>query len=418
MLISFLNKNFKIIFLFAIICLIFYRSPYILFNGRFLAEEGSFWFRNAYLYGPIAGITQIFWGSGYLNLWANIASVFASLVPLDYAPLVTVYFAFLVQLYLFIFIIFSKSEFIITNLDKLFISLITLLSPCMVAEVWLNTLTSQVYLTILVILIYFQKYVPGNFFTKFSPVIILISGLSSILPNTLLPFFIYKYFKSKSKYDLNNSLLLLLTSIIQSFIFVYAKINNLELLGQAQRFIISFEKFVNFTYNVIVKSFFGRDLTHIIYSKFLTFFNLQVLSFLIILLFFIFSIKFIKKIKDDKIIVSLLLLFVINSTIAFLGSKMEVVGGRHALIPGVILIFIIYRFFQTLQGISRIISASIITMSLSTGAYEYKYNNIYPKLLMCYDCPDWKEEVYKFRQDNNYLLKIWNYHNKNMSLSY
>ena len=97
---------------------------------------------------------------------------------------------------------------------------------------------------------------------------------------------------------------------------------------------------------------------------------------------------------------------------------MEVVGGRHALIPGVILIFIIYRFFQTLQGISRIISASIITMSLSTGAYEYKYNNIYPKLLMCYDCPDWKEEVYKFRQDNNYLLKIWNYHNKNMSLSY
>ena len=82
MLISFLNKNFKIIFLLILLILIFYRSPYILTNGRFIAEEGSFWFRNAYLDGPLAGITQIFWGSGYLNLWANIASVFATFVPI------------------------------------------------------------------------------------------------------------------------------------------------------------------------------------------------------------------------------------------------------------------------------------------------------------------------------------------------
>ena len=104
--------------------------------------------------------------------------------------------------------------------------------------------------------------------------------------------------------------------------------------------------------------------------------------------------------------------------VAFLGSKMEQVGGRHALIPGVILIFIVFRFFQTSNGISKIVSVSLITISLLTGAYEFKYNNLYPKLLICYECPHWKEEVYKWKQDDTYFLKIWNYPKKTMSLSY
>ena len=113
----------------------------------------------------------------------------------------------------------------------------------MVAEVWLNTLTSQVYLTILTILIYFQKYTLNNFFSKFSPIVIFISGLSSILPNILLPFFGYKYFKSKSKYDLRNLFLLSITSATQSYIFIYSKLNSLDWGGQAQRFFLTYDKF-------------------------------------------------------------------------------------------------------------------------------------------------------------------------------
>jgi hypothetical protein len=42
MLLSYLNKNFKIILLFSILLIVFYRSPYIFLNGRFIAEEGQF----------------------------------------------------------------------------------------------------------------------------------------------------------------------------------------------------------------------------------------------------------------------------------------------------------------------------------------------------------------------------------------
>ena len=109
---DFFSKNYKILFLLFILFLIFYRSPYIFLNGRFIAEEGSFWFRNAFLFGPVKGITQIFVGSGYFNFWANISSVLATFLPLEYAPFATVYMAFLVQFYLFIFIIYSESTFL------------------------------------------------------------------------------------------------------------------------------------------------------------------------------------------------------------------------------------------------------------------------------------------------------------------
>ncbi len=414
--ISFLNKNFKTILLLIILILVFYRSPYIFLNGRFVAEEGSVWFRNSYLFGPVVGFTQVLWGSGYFNLWANISSVFATYVPINYSPLVTVYFAFAVQLYLFIFIIFSKSNLIITNIDKILVSLVVLLSPVMVAEVWLNTLTSQVYFTILTILIYFQKDVVNSIFNKLSPIIIFISGLSSILPCILSPFFIYRYFDNKNSFNLKNLFAIIITTSFQSIIYIYAKINSLEFLSDNTRYILSFDKITNFTYNVLIKSFFGRDLTQIIYYKFLSSFNLHALSLLIIILFIGFILFSIKKVKIDKILFFLLLFFLTYSFLAIYASKMEQVQGRYALIPGIILIFMVFRFSQISSGIAKTLSIILILISLFAGSYEYKHNNIYPHFLICDNCPDWKKEVSKWKKDNTYPLKIWMYPTKTMRL--
>lgn len=187
-----INKNyFKIFLLLLILFIIFYRSPYILINGRFVAEEGSFWFRNAYLHGPFYALTQIFWGSSYLNLWPNIASFFSILVPIEYAPYVTVYFSLLIKLYLFIFIVFSETEFVRSNFDKAIISFIVLLSPPMVPEIWLNTLTSQVYFFIISTLILFQNSPKKKFFFYTSPIIIFLGGMSSILCSALTPIFFF-----------------------------------------------------------------------------------------------------------------------------------------------------------------------------------------------------------------------------------
>jgi len=403
-------QNFNKVLLFIILIFIFYRSPYILLNGRFIAEEGSFFFRNSYLFGPLEGLKQIIWSdSGYYNFWANISSIFASFVPLNYAPLVTVYFAFAVQLYLFIFIIFSQSDFIKTNTDRFVISFIVLLSPCMVAEVWLNTLTSQVYFTILTILIYFQRNLPNSFFCKFSSITLLLSGFSSLLPCVLSPFYIYKYLKNKIRFNFYNFIAITIPTIFQIIIYSYSKIQNLEIVDQNIRYIVSFDKVTNYTYNVLIKSFFGRELTQVVFYKFFNFFSLYILSFFIISLFVMIFVFLSKKIKNDNILYFLLSFFLLNSFLAIYASKVELVQGRYALIPGILLTFIFYRIFQISNSFPKILFGSFIIMSLSTGLYEFKTKNIYPEFLMCMNCPNWKKEVSKWENDNTYHLKIWMY---------
>ena len=133
---------------------------------------------------------------------------------------------------------------------------------------------------------------------------------------------------------------------------------------------------------------------------------------------FLFFINYLFKNKKDKILLFLLLFFLANSLLAIYGAKLDYVMGRYALIPGVLLIFVIYRIFQISSGFMKFLSISLVLMSLLTGLYEYKFNNLYPEFLACIECPDWKSEVAKWRIDKTYDLKIWAYPERTMSLNY
>ena len=90
--------------------------------------------------------------------------------------------------------------------------------------------------------------------------------------------------------------------------------------------------------------------------------------------------------------------------------------GRYALIPGILLIFIVLKLREVDNFIIKWISSILITLSIITGLYEYKHKNKYPHFLTCINCPVWKEEVKKWRKDNSYELKIWDYPRKKMKL--
>jgi disulfide bond formation protein DsbB len=93
------------------------------------------------------------------------------------------------------------------------------------------------------------------------------------------------------------------------------------------------------------------------------------------------------------------------------------VQGRYAVIPSILLIFCIYRIFQISKNFLKYISLILILLSLLTGTYEYKINTKYPEFLICEkECPNWKNEVKKWKEDENYHLKIWQYPQKTMSL--
>ena len=408
-------KNFKIILFIIIILLAFFKSPFIFLNGRFVAEEGSHWFYNSYLNGPISGLFQILPENGYFNLWPNIASIFATFVPLEFSPYITVYFAFLVKIYLFSFIIFQNSIFLKTNFEKFIVALIVLVSPPMVAEVWLNTLTSQVYFTLIVLMIFFQTNT-NNFYSKSSSAVLFISTLSSITSCIFAPFFLVKYIKEKNKLNFLNLVSILVGSFIQTCIFIFIKINNLESIGESYRYNISLEKIISFLYNAVYKSFLGRDLTQNIYFGIENFLHFNLIIFLSLIIFLLFIIIFFKKVTNNKVILYLIIFFIIQSFLAIYAAKGIQVQGRYALIPAILLIFIVLKLREIDNSIVKYISSILIAFSIFTGLYEYKHNNKYPHFLTCINCPIWKEEVKKWRKDNSYDLKIWDYPRKTMKL--
>lgn len=415
------NDHFKIFFLLILLFIIFYRSPYILINGRFVAEEGSFWFRNAHLHGPFYALTQIFWGSSYLNLWSNIASFFSILVPIEYAPYVTVYFSLLIKLYLFIFIVFSESEFIKSNFDKAIISFIVLLSPPMVPEVWLNTLTSQVYFFIFCILILLQNSFKKNFFFYTSPIILFLGGMSSILCCALTPIFFLNFIKKKNKFNFINFFLILFSALVQFFIFIFSHVENLAFGGSQERFILSINKFINFLYNVYIKAFLGRPFTQFLYYNIFENLNFVIIFFSISLLIIFFFILILKNIPKDDILNKLFFAFFIISLLSFFASKDSSVQGRYAVAPGILSLFIFYRISQISSIFFRYFSYILVFISILAGAYEFKSRTKYPEFLLCntskWTCPDWKSEVFKWKNDKNYKMKIWNYPGKYMSLN-
>ncbi len=409
----FLNKNYKILFFSFLCLLIFYRSPYIFLNGRFIAEEGQWWFNNVFLNGSLSGFTYIYWGSNYFNFWANISSVVASLFPLEFAPLGTVYMALLVKLYLLTYILYSESNFLIKNIDKTIISLLIILAPTMTSTIWLNTLVSQIYFSIFVILIFFQKENSNNFFNKYSYVLLFLSGMTSIISCIFTPFFLSKYLLERKKENFISFISLLIPTLFQSFIYIFSNLND---LSDQNRFFLSSEKLFNFIYNAYAKSFFGTDLTKFIYQnifqadKFITIIIILILVFGLIFLIF-------KNNFKDKILAYLFIFFLVQSILAIVAAKYDQVQARYAAIPSILLLFCIYRIYQINVNYFKYICLSLIISSLIMGFFEYKINNKYPQLLSCLEnCPNWKDEVAKWREDNSYELKIWDYPRKKMNL--
>ena len=113
----------------------------------------------------------------------------------------------------------------------------------------------------------------------------------------------------------------------------------------------------------------------------------------------------------------MILFFIVQSLFVIYAGKDNQIQGRFALIPSILLLFITYRFYQISSGVTKLFFVILLFFSLTTGFYEYKVSNKYQHFLECIDCPNWKNEIKKWKNDNSYKIKIWNYPNKHMLLN-
>ena len=382
-----------------------------------MAEEGSIFFSNAFNFSFFKSLTFVDFNSGYLNLWANIAGIIATFVQLEYAPLVTVYLSLVPKLLIFYFVIYWNSFLFNSLLNKFVGCLIFLVTPAIVAEVWVNNINSQLFFCLLMVVYCFVDFSKKklNFFVAFS---VFLSGLSGLYSTILAPIFFYKYKKFKQEQDKYNFYIIFICFIIQIFLVLYAKFNNLIYSGKIHS--INFELVINFFYNVFFKSVLGMQSKAII-----NFFNFNSIYFLLITFFLLnfFSYYLLKKykhflIKNYYVSLSLLYAFFSISFFVMIGGVSNYVGGRYALVPSIIFLLIFLHLSNLFVATNfKYLFYIPLMLSIIFGLYEYKKNNKYYKFLACVNCPDWKKEVQQWNSNSNYRLKIWPYTmNKSMSL--
>lgn len=117
------------------------RMPEIVLKGRFWAEEGTFFFVNAWTLDPVSAVLQPV--GSYLNLAASGAAVVARWsVPLEYAPYVTIAVALVFQLFPPLLLLVARDGWLENWVIRIGGLCLLLLVPGS-DEIWLNTLHSQ-----------------------------------------------------------------------------------------------------------------------------------------------------------------------------------------------------------------------------------------------------------------------------------
>ena len=132
--------------------------------------------------------------------------------------------------------------------------------------------------------------------------------------------------------------------------------------------------FYSYAYNVILKTFFGSQIPKFLFVKSEIYLikNFNLIVYILLVFLVSISIFYIIKKKDKLIYLMSVSLFII-SLLVFIGSVQPgFAGGRYGVLSGVILIFIIFRFFLIL-----------LIFSISTGSIEYSYKNPRPEFLNC-----------------------------------
>jgi hypothetical protein len=382
-----------------------------------MAEEGSIFFSYAFNKSFLSSIFYIDFNSGYYNLWANTSAIIASWFKLEVSPLITAYLSLIPKLFIFYFILFGNS-LLFNNLKNKYIGcLIFLVSPAIVPEVWANTINSQLFFCLLMLIYCFE-----NFNKKKLNIVVIISiffaGMSGLYSTILTPIFFLKYRNFKKIQDRYNYYTISFCLVVQLLVVLYAKFNNF--IYQNKIHLINSELVINFIYNIIFKSILGMQ-SKIIIST-LNFDRIYYIWIISIFLFFVFYFLFknYKNYLTKNIYSSLSLIYSFSAISLFvmIGGVSNYVGGRYAVVPSIIFLLIFMHLSNLLNEFKiRYLFLTVIIISLSFGLYEFKTNNKYYEFIECISCPNWLAEVQNWRQHPNYRLKIWPYTmNKTMSL--
>ena len=372
------SKFFFPFFFLLLAFLIFFRSPCFFLDGGYWQIKYDTYYNYSLQNNFLKSIFYVYDYGGYFELARNIISKIASYFPF-FSQKIDTYFSLIIYLAIFFYIYFSKSLIFSNKNYKILIIFLILFSPPMTPEIWLTAPHVKSYFGLFTFLLLLQDTSVLKGFKKLLfRFLIIFSGLSSIYASVFAPIFFLKFIFEKNKDNFFNFLCSLLPLIINIFIFF-------NFLNNANRFAFDIGKIENFSYNILIRPFFGSTIPKFFYNK-LSINNSETILIavlLIIILFITFAYKILQ--KKDKIIILVISSFILQSAFVLLGSLYpNFVGGRYSVIPGIILLSLFIRFYQLENNnFFKYLFGSLILLSLSIGIVEFKYFSPLSYVLAC-----------------------------------
>jgi len=388
------KKRFeKIYFLtiFLYILILYLRSPQILLEGRFFAEEGSiFWsfslansFLDTLLYTPII--------QGYFGLNTNIQILLSNLFPLQYSPLVTVWTSIFISLLPSIayFNLTKSSE---TDLHRLLVSISFLLLPSLnFLEVFANSINSQTYLGVTSFIIIIKGFNRDtNKLHKLELFILFLSFFSGYYSLILLPVLFARLLIEKNKKIILPIIFGFISGIINLNVLFYALNNKALYEGKLDSntdlnyFLSIFKK--SLVLNLFTEKYFNNK----------TLGNILLFLFLILTIYIFMSYNVKNKIEFFYIYLAL----VLEVILIFIGQAGETYDQRYAVVVPTIVSFILINFLKSYK-----LEKYFLIFLIFIGCLNFNFQRS-DYFIDCKEfCISWQDQISSI--DNNPIIVHW-----------
>ena len=385
----------------------------VLLNGRFLAEEGSFWWAHTLEASAFSILFFVPPLTGYFLFNTNLTFFLWQWLPMTYLPLATTWTSLVIQVQpAFIFLLLTKER----SWRFRFLGFALLLfSPIFSdPETFANSINSQTYLAIISMLYLVLWKIPESKTSKLYVGFFLFIGFFSGWYSAILwPLFFLRYwFGRRSKFYFFVTTSSIIAFLFQGTIYLYQKQANL-LWPNKGELKLNFYDVMHDQFSIIRFVFTGsQGLSDV---RILPLICLVIISLVILKLVFGNLAHIVKSAaKDGKWLISA---FVIEYCLVYVGDASPGLGlsGRYLLVPSsALLLIFIFVFLE--KGVSQLdqLKFYLLVLFLPFMSFFQYFDTSSSSILNCQSpCISWRENIVKVQAGKSSAYYFWPYKDGN-----
>ncbi|HZV82213.1 MAG TPA: hypothetical protein VFF53_08605, partial [Geobacteraceae bacterium] len=390
--------------------------PELLTAPRFWAEEGTNFFAYAYAHSWWENLLHPQFG--YYTLYNAIATSLAAAAPLEYAPAVTTVLAGAVQVGVAAAVIWWR----LPQLPALWQRVVIAFGIQFLAHprIWLTTIGVQYFLCVLSFLILLEEGQSERRPPLSRQFLLAFNGLTGVLSCFLIPAFLLKWHRERSRNHLRYALILAACLLLQTGVFAAAlgsndggvdsRLRATAPLRLVARF-IHFQFVVPFTGRVIWLNGAVRTVDDQITAllrpiigntpETCDYMVLQQLTGLVIIALLAVAAFAVRRRRDTGVVLTA---FIVVATFSTLFSVNSSGGPRYTYAPSVMILVFTAVIART-ADISVLLRRTAVGMLIAaTLLCDYR-----PTMVFAYspDWPKWRQELAQWRANPAYQMRLW-----------